>query len=195
MAQRYVINPVRKQSILFRRVSTVWGIVAIAVAATIVVVMAKMVLNAAIIEVSNTYGPIYAAPCAEEYFEYEVKESGGEQYAAITGYNGSLREVNIPPEIDGFEVREISRFAFMSDETVYTVRIPEGVSFIGNMCFFNCTSLRRVYVPETAIDIGGWCFGKTQNLVVEGITASYAEEYCEKLNIDFEGLSYGTNGE
>lgn len=191
LAQTYNIEPVR-ENILAKKVSTFWSLAVIILAAVTVVILGKTVLDAAIDDITNTYGPVHATPCAEEYFEYEINEKDGEQFVTVTGYHGTLREVNIPAEINGIKVKQIARFAFMSNDIVYIIRIPEGVTFIGNMCFFNCPSLRRVYIPESASDIGGWCFGKTEDITVEGVNGSYAQEYSERAGLAFEGYSYKT---
>ncbi len=188
MAQRFEIEPV-KNNILTRKVSSFWSWVIIIIAAATVVLIAKYVLDAALESISYTYGPVQATPISEDYFDYEINEADGERFITVTGYHGDLREVNIPGEIDELKVREIARFAFMSNDTVYTVRIPEGVRVIGNMCFFNCSELKNVYIPESAADIGGWCFGKTENITIEGINGSEAQEYCKQRNISFEGYS------
>lgn len=188
MAERYEIEPV-KNNVLTRKVSSFWSWVIIIIAAATVVLIARYVLDAALESISYTYGPVQATPISEDYFDYEINEREGESFITVTGYHGDLREVNIPDEIDGLRVREIARFAFMSNEVIYTVRVPEGVSFIGNMCFFNCPKLKNVYIPESASEIGGWCFGKTENITVEGINGSEAQKYCEQRNIYFVGYS------
>ncbi len=188
MAVRYEIEPA-KNSVLTKKVSSLWSWVIIIIAAATVVLIARYVIEAAIESISYTYGPVQATPISEDYFDYEVTERDGEKFITVTGYHGDLREVNIPAEIDGLKVKEIARFAFMSNDLIYIVRIPEGVSFIGNMCFFNCSSLKNVYIPETANEIGGWCFGKTENITVEGINGSEAQRYCDQRSIYFVGYS------
>ncbi|MCD8328761.1 MAG: leucine-rich repeat domain-containing protein [Ruminococcus sp.] len=190
MAVRYEITPA-KQSILQKRVSSFWSLLIIALCAAIVVLLARYTIELATEEITYTYGPISATSIAEDYFDYEINVSAeGESYVTITGYHGDLKEVNIPSEIDGVRVREIARFAFMSNDVIYIVRIPEGVTTIGNMCFYNSPTLKRVYIPETASSIGGWCFGNSTDLVVEGIIGSEAQSYCEQRGISFEGYSY-----
>lgn len=188
MAVRYEIEPA-KNSVLTKKVSSLWSWVIIIIAAATVVLIARYVIETAIESISYTYGPVQATPISEDYFDYEVTERDGEKFITVTGYHGDLREVNIPAEIDGLKVKEIARFAFMSNDLIYIVRIPEGVSFIGNMCFFNCSSLKNVYIPETANEIGGWCFGKTENITVEGINGSEAQRYCDQRSIYFVGYS------
>lgn len=188
MAVRYEIEPA-KNSVLTKKVSSLWSWVIIIIAAATVVLIARYVIEAAIESISYTYGPVQATPISEDYFDYEVTERDGEKFITVTGYHGDLKEVNIPSEIDGLKVKEIARFAFMSNDLIYIVRIPEGVSFIGNMCFFNCSSLKNVYIPETANEIGGWCFGKTGNITVEGINGSEAQRYCDQRSIYFVGYS------
>lgn len=188
MAERYDIKPVKK-SVLTKKVSSFWSWVVIIIAAATVVLIGKYVLDSALESISYTYGPVQATPILEDYFDYEINKDSKEQFVTITGYHGDLKEVNIPAEIDGLKVREIARFAFMSNNIIYTVRVPEGVRFLGNMCFYNCSALRNVYIPQSAVEIGGWCFGKTENITVEGINGSKAQEYCDERGIDFMGYS------
>ena len=105
MAVRYEIEPA-KNSVLTKKVSSLWSWVIIIIAAATVVLIARYVIEAAIDSISYTYGPVQATPISEDYFDYEVTERDGEKFITVTGYHGDLREVNIPAEIDGLKVRK-----------------------------------------------------------------------------------------
>jgi len=72
----------------------------------------------------------------------------------ITKYTGTAKEVILPSAIDGKPVVAISGLAFENNTSVVSVKIPAGVTTIGQAAFRNCTSLTSVTLPAslTAID-------------------------------------------
>ena len=52
--------------------------------------------------------------------------------------------------------------------------VPEGVTTIGNDCFYGCTSLTSVQLPSTLINIGEYAFSETNIksiTIPEGVTS------------------------
>ena len=82
----------------------------------------------------------------EPTYTIREKEDGT---VAVTGYTGSESALTIPASIDGKKVSEIGDSAFAGLLCLKTVRVPEGVTHIGNYAFECCSLLRKIYLPES----------------------------------------------
>lgn len=109
----------------------------------------------------------------------------------ITGYTGSATEVVIGSTyiIDGVEytVVEIGMEAFLENETITKVTIPESVKKIGEAAFYDCTSLTEVIVLSKDVEIEdvalGYYYASRKEQIVDGFTiygyeGSTAEDYA-----------------
>lgn len=90
-----------------------------------------------------------------EGFQYRVETDGT---VTITGYSGDNNKLSIPSEIEGDLVKAIGNGAFVGNEQITIVEIPEGILSIGNGTFSNCRSLENVSLPSTLIAIGESAF-------------------------------------
>lgn len=75
-----------------------------------------------------------------------------EQCLGIVGYTGSESEIVIPREINGLPVFHIENFAF-SGKGLVSVVIPEGVQYIGERAFADCSSMKHLVAPSTVKEI------------------------------------------
>ena len=88
-------------------------------------------------------------------FKYEFL--GEKEYAVITQYIGTSKNVVIPSTIEGCPVTSLKGFevdgtiqGVFQDATVETVVIPKSVKWIGNRTFKNCTALTSVTLRENS---------------------------------------------
>lgn len=135
---------------------------------------------------------VFAA--VETEFNYYVLDDGTAQ---ITSYYGSEKNIEIPSEIYGYKVTQISG---LQSPYVVSVKIPNTVVVISEYAFSDCTSLANIYVDDNNSeysDIDGVLFNyeKTELLYYPGgrTQASYtvpdgiinfqynAFENCENL--------------
>ena len=114
---------------------------------------------------------------AASSFDKELTDDG----YVITGYHGCDVTVNIPERIDHKRVVGIEKEAFRGCRTIKRLRLPEGVTMIGerafqdcaalhdvslpvslkkigNSAFFNCTALEKVELPSRLEEIGDFAF-------------------------------------
>lgn len=88
----------------------------------------------------------------------------------MTDYN----QVNMPPW-----------YAFR-EEIIY-LTLPEGLSSVGNMAFYDCYNLVAVTLPSTVTDVGKLAFCQCHNIVILNLNSGLesigrsAFEQCEKL--------------
>ena len=74
----------------------------------------------------------------------------------ITGYKGTSKIVNIPPQINGVDVMHIGDSAF-EFKKLKSVTIPEGVETIGDLAFVY-NDLMEIVIPDSVTDIGNNTF-------------------------------------
>lgn len=68
----------------------------------------------------------------------------GENELTIVGYSGQANEVVIPAEVDGYKVLNIGAEAFMENESVQSVIIPDSLYKVENSAFEGCKNLSSV---------------------------------------------------
>lgn len=85
------------------------------------------------------------------YTEKEERKSEG-AYAVITGYDGSVRDLSVPEELDGLPVREIGSSAFAGREDIVRVVLPRGLRTIRPFAFQRCASLEELYLHNGVAD-------------------------------------------
>lgn len=87
----------------------------------------------------------------------------------ITGYKGTGGQVNIPPEINSYPVKNIANSAFSSKSTITGVIVPDSVTNMGDSCFLSCSSMTNIILSSKLKTLGGSTFS-----------------YCSKLErVDF----------
>ena len=67
-------------------------------------------------------------------------------------------EINIPKYYNGKPVTKIGEGAFLNNESIVSVVIPEGILTIGGGAFRECVSLANVSIPTTVTSIGEYAF-------------------------------------
>ena len=75
------------------------------------------------------------------------------------------KELVIPSEIRGLPVRGIGEGAFADCDTVKTLKISSGVSYVADEAFTGCKSLETIKLPQTLTRIGDSAFEKCEGLV------------------------------
>ena len=79
---------------------------------------------------------------------------------------------------------------YVNGELLTNLVIPDGVTSIGQYCFYECQSIKEVTIPGSVTSIGGSCFGGGTS--IESVYISDIAAWC---NIDFGEYSplYGAN--
>ncbi len=92
-------------------------------------------------------------------FKYKLFEN---KKAFITEYNGDASDVTIPNIIDGHEVIGVTcRFnksEFLPNISLKAVTVEEGIQYIGEACFEDCTMLKNISLPQSLLCIDNGAF-------------------------------------
>lgn len=128
-------------------------------------------------------------------FEFEILDGG----AVVTGYTGSLNDVEIPAELGGAPVTEIGFYAFEANYDITSVTLPDTVTLIGEGAFMDCGSLQSINIPEavTGIDRGAFVACTSLTSITLPANVQYVREEaftaCEAmtmLTIENPDLAY-----
>ena len=84
---------------------------------------------------------------------YEIRQ----EKAIITGYQGTAHSVVIPDEISGYPVTEVGESAFVGNETIEVVTVPNTVKRLG-LGAFRGTRLAEISLPDSIEELCTACF-------------------------------------
>ena len=119
-----------------------------------------------------------------KYQKFDRDEDGTYDYIEITDCDESATEIEIPGEIDGVKVTEISSYAFWYCENLTSVNIPNSVTSIGRGAFDETALLKNQtgvkYVDKWVVD----CDEDVTTVEIKDGTrsiADYAFERCTNL--------------
>ena len=107
---------------------------------------------------------IYASNVSD--FEYTTAGTT----AFITAYKGSKSDVIIPSKIGSYNVKGIEKHAFndtrnqTNGKILKNVTISEGITYIGDFAFNNCTNLVSLKLPNSLTSLGDQTFIGCTNL-------------------------------
>jgi hypothetical protein len=88
-------------------------------------------------------------------FQY-IDNNGSTDTVAITGYNGSGGEANIPGSVNGLRVTSIGNGAFFGCTGLVSVTIPSSVSSIDLEAFAGCPELTNLFFLGNAPSASPW---------------------------------------
>ena len=97
-----------------------------------------------------------------EGLEYELLDDN--TYIVVGIGSATDEDLIIPDKHNGKKVTAIDWEAFMYCDTIKTVVIPDGVTYIGCYAFSECSQLTKVTIPDTVTNILGGAFSKCPNL-------------------------------
>ena len=82
----------------------------------------------------------------------ERTAKGGCEAAQVTGYEGRLRDLVVPSELDGLPVRSIAGHAFEHRKELRSASLPESVKTLRSFAFYGCTNLASLELFNTTDD-------------------------------------------
>lgn len=99
---------------------------------------------------------------AWEYLTYEYNNEL--QGYAVTGVAKERTTINIPKVYNGFPVKEIAASAFLDQENITRLNIPDSIVSIGDSAFKNCKRLREMVIPTSVQQRGEAILSGCSNL-------------------------------
>lgn len=78
--------------------------------------------------------------------------------AEITGCAAGVTALEIPAEIDGSPVTAVGDSAFLKQQKLQTVSLPDSVQSIGSQAFSGCINLQEITVPSGTQSVSNSAF-------------------------------------
>jgi hypothetical protein len=101
---------------------------------------------------------------AQNVSDFSVSLNQAGDGVIIKKYNGAATNVVIPATIEGLPVRELADECF-SGTNITSIRIPNGITTIGEDCFLKCRGLKTIDLPDTLKYLGASAFQETASLL------------------------------
>ena len=85
---------------------------------------------------------------------YEVREDKKDQhkYIEVTGFDGNVVDLCVPPEIDGLPVEVIGNHMFSGRQDLKSVTLPETIRTLYGFAFHNCRNLKKISLFDSIDD-------------------------------------------
>ena len=85
---------------------------------------------------------------------YEVREDKKDQhkYIEVTGFDGNVVDLCVPPEIDGLPVEVIGNHTFSGRQDLKSVTLPETIRTLYGFAFHNCRNLKKISLFDSIDD-------------------------------------------
>ena len=118
----------------------------------------------------------------DDGFKYKLNTE--EKTATLSRYSGSAKEVCIPDSItyseETFTVTYLGNSCFYNCTSLTSIDFPSSVTSLGNYCFKNCTSLTSINIPSSVTSLGDGCFKDCTSLTSIDIPSSVTSfgDYC-----------------
>ena len=108
-------------------------------------------------------------------------------YALAEGYDdfgfrmaNTYRKVVVPSSVERIGYR-----AFCEARKLQQVVLHEGLQIIEAEAFYDCESLKELYIPSSVTEIGSNIVGRCRYIVIYGKADTVAEKYAKDNNLEF----------
>ena len=117
-------------------------------------------------------------------YKYNILDDGTIEITDYTTYEIDVK-IDIPSEIDGYQVTKIGDRAFYDNYSIIGVTIPETVKSIGDYAFCQ-TGLSNIIIPDSVTSIGEYAFWgcALRGIIIPDSVVEigkYAFAYCNML--------------
>ena len=99
-------------------------------------------------------------PAYNETFAYIISEDGSYYSVRGMGFYEDY-EVVIPSTYRGLPVKKILSGAFLGEEGITSVTIPDTVTYVGDYAFYGCKNLATINVSDSLVSVGIDAFDDT----------------------------------
>jgi hypothetical protein len=91
-------------------------------------------------------------------------DRAGQPYVEITGYEGQIRTLSVPEQLETFPVRKIGANAFSGRVDLNRVYLPASIDTLGRYAFYNCKNLVSLQLHDGVEDYYDGVIKQCQNL-------------------------------
>lgn len=109
--------------------------------------------NLTIYGIANSYAEKYAN---ENGINFSALEEFIVENGVLIEYNGSGGDIVIPGDM---RITSIGKYVFCNNQSITSVKIPDGIELIGDGAFMECTNLKSVSFPTNYFRIAPYAFG------------------------------------
>ena len=119
---------------------------------------------------------------SDDGFDYSYEDAA----LVLEQYRGGKSEVTVPDSFYGAQVRAIGESAFAENSQLIAVILPDTVTQIRSLAFYDCGHLEDVYIPDSVTEIADDAFFKAPtSLRILGKKGSCAEAYALSHKYEF----------
>jgi len=111
-------------------------------------------------------------------FEWEKTKNGT---IRLLGVAMPSSELVVPSEIEGLPVTEVGPYCFAKNKELERVVLPDTVTKIDRMAFYNCTSLRELEIGNSVVELGADAFMNCYHLRTLKVRGSALEKSGVRL--------------
>lgn len=137
------------------------------------------------IDIPTTVSYIGTGAFDDTAWLYNFKEPFVTVNGILISYKGGEKHVTLPGGITG-----IGAGAFMENDTVCSLRIPNSVLYIDSMAFSGCERLSLVNIPDSVEWIDEYAFSGCERLVITGNKYQYPYYYAVSHGISYSEEVY-----
>ena len=101
--------------------------------------------------------------------------------ARLLGVNDMPGELVLPETIEGLPLTEVGPYCFAKNKYLERVVIPDSVTKIERMAFYNCTGLREFEIGAFLTELGGDAFMNCHSLRKLKVRCDVQEASCARL--------------
>lgn len=83
-----------------------------------------------------------------------------EETAVLVAYEGNAETLDIPRKLDGYTLVGIEGGAFLENETLRELTLPDSIVGIGDRAFYGCQALKRVTLSSSVETMGEAAFAE-----------------------------------
>ena len=116
----------------------------------------------------------YSFTLSDAPFSYRRITNDSIAITKLVGMEGKT-EIEVPAQIDGYTVVEISKGALSLNHTVKRIHLPDTITSIGEEAFYQDYALESVNIPEGVTTIGDSAFAWCSSLTSLSIPASVSQ--------------------
>lgn len=83
-----------------------------------------------------------------------------EETAVLVAYEGKAESLDLPRKLDGYTLVGIESGAFLENDTLRELTLPDSIVGIGDRAFYGCQALKRVTLPSSLETMGEAVFAE-----------------------------------